>query len=243
MKKLLGIVVLGLLLSGNAFADEKPMIGMSFLEVEEFLGKDLKADFPMRRSTKKYIYGYDRGGDETISYGFEYEKAKKTDWLSDYLFKKYKLTIIFNSEIERYDYYLNRPEVSKKDKARISKTKALHLKHIKFVESKKKLEEEKIEAENKKQQDELAKIIDKSKTTCKTLGFEEGTEKFSDCTLKLYTQEIDNKVALEVAKQKSSSSSTNSGTMIIYDPVRDRQNTIDKGMEMITGGCTLGKDC
>ena len=102
---------------------------------------------------------------------------------------------------------------------------------------------EKIEAENKKQQDELAKIIDKSKTTCKTLGFEEGTEKFSDCTLKLYTQEIDNKVALEVAKQKSSSSSTNSGTMIIYDPVRDRQNKIDKGMEMITGGCTLGKDC
>ena len=51
------------------------------------------------------------------------------------------------------------------------------------------------------------------------------------------------KKALEVAKQKSSSGSSNSGTMIIYDPVRDRQNKIDKGMEMITGRCTLGKDC
>ena len=68
------------------------------------------------------------------------------------------------------------------------------------------------------------KMIDKAKDTCLTLGFEKGTDKFSDCTLKLYTQEVDNKVALEVAKQKSSSSSSNSGTMIIYDPVRDRQN-------------------
>ena len=76
------------------------------------------------------------------------------------------------------------------------------------------------------------------------MGFEQGTDKFSDCTLKLYSQEIDNKVALEVAKQKSTSSgSSNSGTMVIYDPVRDRQNKIDKGMEMITGRCTLGKDC
>ena len=88
-----------------------------------------------------------------------------------------------------------------------------------------------------------AEIIDKAKATCQTLGFEQGTDKFSDCTLKLYSQEIDNKVALEVAKQKSSSSSSNSGTMVIYDPVRDKQNKIDKGMEMITGRCTLGSDC
>ena len=50
-------------------------------------------------------------------------------------------------------------------------------------------------------------------------------------------------IAQEVAKQKSSSGSSNSGTMVIYDPVRDRQNKIDKGMEMITGRCTLGTDC
>ena len=98
---------------------------------------------------------------------------------------------------------------------------------------------EDIENEDKK----LAKIINDAKKTCKVLGFNENSEKFADCTLKLYSQEIDNKVALEVAKQKSSSSSSNSGTMVIYDPVRDRQNKIDKGMEMITGRCTLGTDC
>ncbi len=95
-----------------------------------------------------------------------------------------------------------------------------------------------------KEKIELAEIIDKAKATCQTLGFEQGMNKFSDCTLKLYSQEVDNKVALEVAKQKSTSSgSSNSGTMVIYDPVRDRQNKIDKGMEMITGRCTLGTDC
>ena len=242
MKKLLSIIVLGLLLSGNAYAEEKPKIGMSFIEVEEFLGKNLRADYPMRRSTKKYIYGYEKDN-FTVTYGFEYKKARFAQYISDSLLRKYKLTKIFNSEIERYDYYINRAEIGKADKKRIIKTKTLHIKHIKFVESQKKSEEEKKEAENKKEQNELAKMIDKAKNTCQTLGFEKGTDKFSDCTLKLYTQEVDNKVALEVAKQKSSSSSSNSGTMIIYDPVRDRQNKIDKGMEMITGRCTLGSDC
>ena len=243
MKKLLSIIVLGLLLSGNAYAEKKPMIGMSFQEVEAFLGKDLKADYPMRRSTKKYIYGYENEN-FTITYGFEYEKAKFVQYKNSALLRKYKLTKIFNSEIERYDYYINRPEVGKADKKRIIKTKTLHIKHIKFVESNKKSEEEKKEAENKKEQNDLATMIEKAKTTCETLGFEKGTDKFSDCTLKLYTQEVDNKVAIEVAKQKSTpSGSSNSGTMVIYDPVRDRQNKIDKGMEMITGRCTLGTDC
>jgi len=89
---------------------------------------------------------------------------------------------------------------------------------------------------------EFAKMINKAKNTCKTLGFEEGTDKFTDCSLKLYSQEVDNKVALKVAEQKSSNSS-NSGTMTIYDPVRDSQNQIDRGMKMLSGGCTLGIDC
>jgi hypothetical protein len=89
---------------------------------------------------------------------------------------------------------------------------------------------------------ELASMINKAKNTCKTLGFEEGTEKFTDCSLKLYTQEVENKVALKVAEQKSSNTS-NSGTMTIYDPVRDSQKQIDRGMKMLSGGCTLGIDC
>ena len=97
-------------------------------------------------------------------------------------------------------------------------------------------------AKTEKTKNELVEMINKAKDTCKTLGFKEDTDKFSDCTLKLYSQEVDNKVALKVAKQKSSSSSS-SGSMTIYDPVRDRQNQIDRGMKMLGGGCTLGIDC
>ena len=95
---------------------------------------------------------------------------------------------------------------------------------------------------NNAEQVELVSIINKAKNNCKALGFKENTEKFTDCSLKLYAQEVDNNVALEVAKQKSSSSSS-SGSMTIYDPVRDRQNQIDRGMKMLGGGCTIGIDC
>ena len=110
---------------------------------------------------------------------------------------------------------------------------------------KEKAENTKIEEEKKisdKEKNKLASMINSAKSTCKTLGFEEGTDKFTDCSLKLYSQEVDNIVAIEVAKQKTTSSS-NSGTMTIYDPVRDRQNQIDRGMKMLSGGCTLGIDC
>tara|TARA_R110000824_G_scaffold199843_2_gene383836 strand:+ start:615 stop:1493 length:879 start_codon:yes stop_codon:yes gene_type:complete len=112
-------------------------------------------------------------------------------------------------------------------------------------QEKKKAEQEKKEEEEKKiavKQTELAPMINSAKSTCKTLGFEEGTDKFTDCALKLYTQEVDNIVDLKVAEQKASGSSS-SGSMTIYDPVRDRQNQIDRGMKMLGGGCTLGIDC
>ena len=34
-------------------------------------------------------------------------------------------------------------------------------------------------------------MIDKAKSTCKELGFAEGTDKFADCTLKLFSQGVD----------------------------------------------------
>ena len=114
-----------------------------------------------------------------------------------------------------------------------------------YFVKKEKAEQEKKEEEEKKiavKQSELAPMINSAKSTCKTLGFEEGTDKFTDCALKLYTQEVENKVAIEVAKQQASGSSS-SGSMTIYDPVRDRQNQIDRGMKMLGGGCTLGIDC
>jgi hypothetical protein len=241
MKKLLSIIVLGLLLSGNAYADDVIKLGMSFYEVRKIL--KIHPYYPLKKTSKKYLFGTRNISGEEITYGFEYDGAKKIQLLGKKLHRKYKLVKIFNTSLERYDYYLNIPNIDEKDRIKLLKYKNMILGHQKFSEKKKKDKEEKIKIDTEKEQNELAKMIDKAKITCQTLGFEKGTDKFSDCTLKLYTQEVDNKVALEVAKQKSSSSSSNSGTMVIYDPVRDRQNKIDRGMKMLGGKCTLGVDC
>ena len=37
----------------------------------------------------------------------------------------------------------------------------------------------------------LVSMVDDAKKTCKELGFTEGTEKFSDCSLKLYSQSVE----------------------------------------------------
>jgi|ETNmetMinimDraft_16_1059900.scaffolds.fasta_scaffold08772_1 hypothetical protein len=89
---------------------------------------------------------------------------------------------------------------------------------------------------------EIASMIDKAKSTCKDLGFKEGTEKFSDCSLKLYSQSVElaAKSNQTVVMQPQSSGSN---TMTIYDPVRDSNALIKQGQRMLSGRCTLGIDC
>ena len=100
-------------------------------------------------------------------------------------------------------------------------------------------------AEEKK----LAKMINEAKKTCNILGFEKGTEKFADCTLKLYSQKVDELVAEKqtrnqvVQNQSNSNQSSGSNVTTIYDPVRDSQNLINKGQKMLSGACTLGVNC
>jgi len=84
----------------------------------------------------------------------------------------------------------------------------------------------------------MASMIVKSKNTCKSLGFTEGTEKFTDCALKLYTQEIE-----LAAKNNQKVQYMSGGVMTIYDPVRDNQRMINQGMKMLSGRCTVGIDC
>ena len=97
----------------------------------------------------------------------------------------------------------------------------------------------------KNDEKELALIVNDVKKTCGILGFEPGSEKFADCTLKLYTQKIDEKIA---AKQEANNrslqtsstttqSSSGTNTTIIYDPVRDKQNKID--YPLLKEACTF----
>ena len=111
----------------------------------------------------------------------------------------------------------------------------------------------KTEDDIKDEEKELALIVNDAKKTCGILGFKAGSEKFVDCTLKLYTQKIDEMVAEKQARNQqltqsqqantTTQSSSGTNTTIIYDPVRDNQNKIDKGMKMLSGKCTLGVDC
>ena len=74
-----------------------------------------------------------------------------------------------------------------------------------------------------------------------------------DCTLKLYTQKFDvmsadkharnQQLSLNQQAYTATQSSSGTNTTISYDPVRDRQNQLDRGMKMLGGKCTLGVDC
>ena len=84
---------------------------------------------------------------------------------------------------------------------------------------------------------QMSEMIDKAKNTCKDLGFTPGTDKFADCSLKLYSQRVE--LAAENKQQiVVQSSDSSSGSMTIYDPVRDNTELIRRGQRMLGGKCT-----
>ena len=98
------------------------------------------------------------------------------------------------------------------------------------------------EVRKEKNKVELATLIEESKATCTTLGFKDGTDKFADCTLKLYAQGVE--LAAEQNKQIVMQPQTSgSNVMTIYDPARESRVLMNKGQRMLSGACTLGIDC
>ena len=110
-----------------------------------------------------------------------------------------------------------------------------------YIKGHKKREEKTIISEKIKEKKDkevkLISMINEAKKSCKILGFKEGTEKFSDCSLKLYTQKI------ELIGQKNQTviipQSPMSNTVTIYDPVRDSDALIKRGQGLLNGNCTL----
>ena len=83
---------------------------------------------------------------------------------------------------------------------------------------------------------QMATIIEDSKNTCKTLGFQEGTSKFTDCALKLYTQKIE---LAEKQNQQVVVQNQGSSTVRVIDVTREDENYRRKAMGLINGTCTL----
>jgi len=268
MKKILGIIVLGLLLQGCASGVSTNVqdelinqstisVGMSYSELKKFSGSNQLTHETLNNSKQFITVAHKLYPTwRTFYYSgniFLLEQKNKSKQLGSVLsvtlqknLDNYKIIKIYKDKEEEhldfYNYILQIPNISPEDRNDYLTAKSYKIKRIAEFKKAKTSEAERKKAKTEKTKNELLEMINKAKSTCKTLGFEEGTGKFTDCTLKLYSQEVDNIVALKVAEQKVSSSSS-SGTMTIYDPVRDRQNQIDRGMKMLGGGCTLGIDC
>ena len=98
----------------------------------------------------------------------------------------------------------------------------------------------------------VADMVADANKTCKVLGFKEGSEKFSDCALKLYTKKVDELVAEKQAANAlmtqsqtgtTTQQSSGSSSVTIYDPVRDSRALMKQGQKMLSGQCTFGIDC
>ena len=190
MKKLLGIVVLGLLLSGCAtVVDDYYDPDKFVIEIPAWDKKSLKE---VKTIANQKCNSLNRG----LAINLTHKKKQAVDE-----------SLGFRS----YSFNCEKSEMVAK-------------------------EEKKQEEENKKQI-ELTSMIDKAKDTCKSLSFTEGTEKFSDCALKLYTQSVE---LAAKNNQQIVSQGLGSNVVTIYDPRRDSRAAIKRGQGLINGTCTLG---
>jgi hypothetical protein len=231
MKKLLGIVVLGLFLSGNAYSEIYEMKNCK-PNAKRLLKAWGVTDIKIDTSDKSITYSngdsfnYESGN---LNSGFMFTQrpfysdvaGSYAEWIfspktAKIIVKVYAKTI-WQSSV-RYKEYTSNEMTHNCDRSTIPTNVA------------------------KGSKVEMVSMIDKAKDTCKSLGFTEGTEKFADCSLKLYSQSV------ELAAEQNKTvvmqpQSSGSNVMTIYDPVRDSNALIKKGQRMLSGACTLGIDC
>ena len=191
MKKLLGIVVLGLLLSGcaNGVSDlqitqlehmqsKVIKIGMTYEEFDKIFKGQFNAGTRVNgnnNKTPKYIWVYSNNNDiSSISYAFESGTNVQSDSLLND-FNSYKLTEIFFNHLDATEYYLNLkpsdPEEiitlmnsKRKIANKIAKKKAKKMKKYKARIKKKTEEFEKIKEEENRSSNVLDKNIAKPRS-------------------------------------------------------------------------------
>ncbi len=205
MKKILGVIVLGLLLSGCETADQtvQQAIGNNFAQLNKGMSKS------QVRNKYKLVIPSSDPMISTCTYEF---------------FPEAKAEILSSSDKSNHLVF----EVDQSGSCDGNSGK-FHSAHNTYDSAKKTLLE--------KEQMKISNMIDESKNTCKLLGMKEGTDKFSDCALKLYTQKID--IAAK-ENQKIVSGGMSGNSVTIYDPVRDSEAMIKRGQGLINGTCTLG---
>jgi len=258
MKKLLGIIILGLLLSGNAYAnlildncqgrssDDGLSLNfnLSIDDNEDFISLvGSRGDFPL-----KGVFKISKSSSQKIiTNNISYANLINVSSLGNSSFRKKVDLALINTNIYLEIFPSNgsvefkMKTIDSGDKKIINAFKATFAsKSVNSTTSIKCNKTNKTLTNTSKI--EMASMINKAKDTCKSLGFKEGTEKFADCSLKLYSQSVE--LAAEQNKQVvMQPQSSGSNVITIYDPVRDSNALMNKGMKMLSGKCTLGIDC
>jgi hypothetical protein len=86
----------------------------------------------------------------------------------------------------------------------------------------------------------LAIMVGDAKKTCRVLGFKDNEPKFNDCTLKIYTQKVDDLIQQRKAQSQNQSTSqpgTNTNTIIMQGSggSDNSQEMMDRGLDMLSG--------
>jgi hypothetical protein len=225
IKKILGILIVGLLLGGCGTSESLVIKGKIY---EGMTKKELMKTFTWTRDLQDLHWiGFER-----------YFPESKEEILSNIGLTVYYIFSDVNNPGNTGDGILKMWVPSKA--MALENLSAKSREQIKKEEVKK--EEIKREAEiteEKKEQVKITSMIDVAKDKCKVIGYEEGTEKFADCTLKLYSQSVElaakNNQQIVIQGQSSGSN-----VMTIYDPVRDSNALFKRGQGLINGTCTLG---
>ncbi len=210
MKKLLGILVLSLLLSGNAYAGDYASkyknyfdmkVGGSGDDRKSFKNSEQEALLKCQNESKlKKLRG-----DGCLLFELHGGSA-----LEELFNKKYREKNYWNESVDIFEKTLKPEDIIE---GRRLKTK---------IQKKEEKEKETKRLEEEKKQIKISSIIERAKSTCKELGFKEETEKFTDCALKLYTQQVDAeaaaKTAVEAAKIAAKSTKGQGQTIIVGPP-------------------------
>ena len=114
------------------------------------------------------------------------------------------------------------------------------------AKTKEQIKKEKIAAEKKKEEEEFLAMVNKAKNQCKLFGFEEKSTEMRDCVLKLYTQEMNNKIALETARMQKEvaerNARANERSANIAANERSRK-MMQRGVRSLHDNCILKGTC
>ena len=233
MKKILGVIILSLLMSGCATAPSSVVqdtlikegnikIGMKYTNLLQALGGE-GAVFPIYpmgyEKNYKHMYaspgylGYDY---DTKYYSFEHPNPPaKWGWSGPDI-ESYRLTKIWDESVPMINYYINLSK-NEKDRNYLVKLKSAAL------------ENKKTTSTASSSSINTADKITQSKQVCTDLGFQPKTEKHADCSMQMMSIQFEttNKVASASGGTTQEVIVTHRNDYDIWDALVDYSRAID----------------